>query len=365
MPAGIIGNTQFTLLDHAKRKDPDGKIARIVEMLNRVNNVMEDMAMIEGNTQTGHVTTVRTGLPSIAWRSINTGVQPSKSVTKQLTVAAGMLEGMGKVDEKLVELAEDGQAFRLSEVSPFMESFSQTLSTTLFYGDTRVNPDRFTGLSAYYANLNSSYQGNPDALVNPSTTAPDSGRNVFDASTNSAGETFGNPANGNNTSLWLICWGEQSVHGFYPKGSKAGIYHEDKGKWLVDDGRGLGASYWAWIDQYRAEMGLCVRDWRQAVRICNIDTVALASAGDDVDTSQNLIKNAIQAVNYLQFPEAGKVAFYCNRFLKTYLEVKAVNKSNNMISFETLEDGRKITKLMGYPVRRVDALLNTEAQVTA
>ncbi len=364
MVATVIGNSQLTLLDHAKRIDPDGKIARIVEMLNRVNSVMEDATMVEGNTQTGHVTTIRTGLPSIAWRSINVGVQPSKSVTKQLAVAAGMLEGMGKVDEKLVELASDGQAFRLSEVSPFMESFSQTLSTTMFYGDTRVNPDRFTGLSAYYSKLNAGYQANPDAIQNPSTTLPDSGRNVFDASVNSEGQTFGDPTQSKNTSLWLVCWGEQSIHGFFPKGTKAGIYHEDKGKWLVDDGRGIGASYWAWIDQYRAEMGLCVRDWRQGVRIANIDTVALASSGDDVDLSANLFKNAIQAVNYLQFPEGGKVAWYCNRYLKTYLEVKAMNKANNFISFETLADGRKITKLMGYPIRRVDALLNTEAQVS-
>jgi hypothetical protein len=187
---------------------------------------------------------------------------------------------------------------------------------------------------------------------------------VFDASTNTEGETFGNPGAGKNCSLWLLCWGDQSIHGFFPKGTRAGIYHEDKGKWLVDDGRGIGASYWAWIDQYRAEMGLCVRDWRQGVRIANIDTVALASAGDNIDLSANLFKNAIQAVNYLQFPEAGKVAWYCNRFLKTYLEVKAMNKANNFISFETLADGRKVTKLMGYPVRRVDALLNTEAQVS-
>lgn len=364
MPAIVSGNTQLTLLDWAKRKDPDGKIARIVEMLNRVNNVMDDMTMIEGNTQTGHVTTIRTGLPAIAWRSINVGVQPSKSTTKQLAVAAGMLEGLGKVDEKLVELAEDGQALRLSEVSPFMESFSQTLSTTLFYGDTRVNPDRFTGLSAYYANLNAAYQKNPDQAANPSSTLPDSGRNVFDASTNYAGQTFGDPTQGKNTSLWLICWGEQSIHGFFPKGTRAGIYHEDKGKWLVDDGRGLGASYWAWIDQYRAELGLCVRDWRQAVRIANIDTVALGASGDDSDTSANLFKNAMQAVNYLQFPEGGKVAWYCNRYLKTYLEVKALNKANNFISFDTLESGHKVTKLMGFPIRRVDALLNTEGQVS-
>lgn len=356
-----IGNTQLTLLDHAKRTDPDGKIARIVEMLARVNSIVDDAISLEGNTQTGHVTTLRTGLPQIAWRSINVGVQPSKSTTKQVTVTAGMLEGMGKVDEELVELAADGAAFRLSEVSPFMESFSQTLASTMFYGDTRVNPDRFTGLSAYYSSLNASYQANPDALVNPSTTLPDSGRNVFDAS---EGGLYGTPSNGTNTSLWLVVWGEQSIHTFYPKGTRAGIYHEDKGKWLVDDGRGVGAQYWAWVDQYKAKMGLCVRDWRQAVRIANIDVSALKTSSDEGDTSPNLVKKAIEAVNYIQFLNAGKAAWYCNRVVKTYLEVKAMNKFNAFLKYEDLGDGKSLTKLMGIPIHRCDALMNTEAAVS-
>ena len=356
-----IGNKQLTLLDHAKRHDPDGKISRIVEMLARVNSIVDDAISVEGNTQTGHVTTLRTGIPQICWRSINVGIQPSKSTTKQVTVTAGILEGMGKVDEELVELASDGAAFRLSEVSPFMESFSQTLASTMFYGDTRVNPDRFTGLSAYYAQLNASFQANPDALVNPSTTLPDSGRNVFDAS---GGSKYGTPSAGYNTSLWLVVWGENSIHTFYPKGTRAGIYHEDKGKWLVDDGRGVGAQYWAWVDQYKAKMGLCVRDWRQAVRIANIDVRALKTASDDSDSSQNLVKNAIEAVNFIQFLNAGKAAWYCNRVVKTYLEVKALNRFNAFMKYEDLGDGKTLTKLMGIPVHRCDALMNTEAAVS-
>ena len=170
-----------------------------------------------------------TGLPAIAWRQLNVGVQRSKSTTKQIHFTAGLLEGMSAVDERLVEMASDGPALRLSEVMPFMEAMGQTIASTIFYGDTRVNPDRFTGLSAYYSklnaayqlnpdrftglsayfsNLNATYQSSPDALQNPSATLPDSGRNVFDASTNSQGETFGTPGNGHNTSMWLVCWGE-------------------------------------------------------------------------------------------------------------------------------------------------------------
>ena len=364
----VIGNQVLTLLDHAKRVDPDGKIgiSNIVETMNRVNAVTQDMSVIEGNTNIGHLTTLRTGLPAIAFRQLNIGVQPSKSTTKQIHFGAGMLEGMSKVDERLVEMASDGVALRQSEVMPFMEAMGQTIASTIFYGDTRVYPDRFTGLSAYYSKLNAAYQRNPEALSNPDASSPqlpDSGRNVFDAS---QGGLYGTAGDGYNTSMWLVCWGGQGkgITAFYPKGTNAGIVHKDKGLWLVDDGRSLGASYWAWIDQYKANLGLAVEDWRQAVRIANIDVRALQSAGDDNDTSANLLKNAIQAVNYIQNPNNGKLVFYCNRIPHTYLEIKASNKSNSMLTFKEMEDGRKVTMLAGVPIHRCDALLNTESSIT-
>lgn len=366
MPATPIGTGQLTLLDAARRMDPDGKIGSlpIVEILARENSIIQDASVIEGNTTTGLLTTLRTGLPAVAFRQLNAGIQPSKSTTKQVHFTAAWLEGLGKVDERLVSMANDGPGLRLSEVSPFMESMGQTLASTAFYGDVRVNPDRFTGLSAYYAALNASYQRNPEALVNPSSTLPDSGRNVFDASTNSEGEVFGTPGDGNNTSLWLITWGENGITMFFPKGSKAGVSHEDLGRWLVDDGRGIGAQYLAWVDIYRANLGLAPRDWRQGSRIANIDVVALQSAGDDNDQSANLLKNMIQAKNYIQDLNKGRAFWYCNRVVHTYLEVKAMNKANVMLSSQTLEDGRVITKFAGIPIHRCDALLNTESAVS-
>lgn len=366
MPANAIGNGQLTLLDAAKRMDPDGKIGSlpIVEILSRENAIVQDASFIEGNTNTGHLTTLRTGLPAIAFRQLNAGIQPSKSTTKQVHFTAAWLEGLGKVDERLVAMASDGPGLRLSEVSPFMESMGQTIASTMFYGDVRVNPDRFTGLSAYYASLNAAYQAQPEALLNPSTTLPDSGRNVFNAAVNSEGETFGTPSNSQNLSIWLIVWGENGITGFFPKGSKAGVSHEDLGRWLVDDGRGIGAQYLAWVDIYRANLGLAPRDWRQAARICNIDSVALASAGDDNDQSANLFKNMIQAKNYVQDLNKGRAFWYTNRIGSTYLEVKAMNKVNNMLSFKTLENGHVLTSFGGIPIHKCDSLLNTESEVS-
>jgi hypothetical protein len=88
----LKSTTALTLADWGKRKDPDGKIAVITELLSQTNPILQDMPFVEGNLPTGHRTTVRSGLPSATWRLLNYGVQPSKSTTVQITDACGMLE---------------------------------------------------------------------------------------------------------------------------------------------------------------------------------------------------------------------------------------------------------------------------------
>jgi hypothetical protein len=323
-------------MDHARRLDPDGKIARIAEMLNLVNEVLEDLVFVEGNTTTGHKTTVRTGLPSVAWRQINKGTQPTKSQTKQNLFTAGVIEGLGRIDEELVNIAVDKAAFRLSENAPFIEAISQLMATTLFYGDVNVNPDRFTGLSPFY-----------------SSTTADSGTNVI----------LGGGASTDNTSLWLVVWGENTIHAFYPRGSKAGIEHNDKGLQMVNDSETPAGQYYAFIDQYKTRLGLAVRDWRYAVRICNLDVSDLATAGNTSDSSANLIKFMLQALNKVPSLRLGRASWYCNKEVKTALDIKAYNKSNVNLTIQNLENGAPITRFMGIPIRRCDAILNAETLV--
>jgi len=66
----LLNSNVFTLADWAKRLDPAGETVTtdIVELLAQSNPVLEDMLFMEGNLPTGHRTTVRTGLPSVAWR---------------------------------------------------------------------------------------------------------------------------------------------------------------------------------------------------------------------------------------------------------------------------------------------------------
>ena len=188
-----IGNNDPTLLDVAKRKDPDGKIATIVEMLSEENPILQDMHFIEGNLETGNMTTIRSGMPVATWRKLNYGVQPDKSQTVQVTDSCGFLEAYAQVDKKLVNLANNKAEFRASEDMAFLESMNQTMADTIWYGDTDVNPERFMGLAPRFDSLSAS-----------------NGQNII----------AGGGSGADNHSLWLVVWGPQTVHGIFPKGSK-------------------------------------------------------------------------------------------------------------------------------------------------
>jgi hypothetical protein len=189
-----LPTTHPTLLDVTKRLDPDGKIDTIAELLVQTNEVLEDMTWTEGNLPTGHRTTVRTGLPTPTWRKLYGGVQPTKSTTAQITDTCGMLEAYAEIDKALADLNGNTAAFRLSEDMAHIEGMNQEMSQTLFYGNEGTEPEAFTGLAPRFNDL---------------------------AAANSENVILGGGAGADNNSIWLVCWGPNTVHGIYPKGSKA------------------------------------------------------------------------------------------------------------------------------------------------
>ena len=330
----VIGNTNLTLVDQAKRTDPDGRIAAIAEILSQSNEILEDCPWVEGNLATGHRTTVRTGLPAVAWRKLNAGVQPSKSTTVQVDEAAGMLEAFGVVDKDLAELNGNTGEFRLSENVAFLEAMNQEQAQTMFYGDTAVNPERFLGLSARYGTVNTANAQNADNVIDAGGTGTD------------------------NTSVWLIGWSPNTIHGIYPKGTQAGLVHEDLGLDTVTDA--AGGRYRAYLDRYQWKCGLALRDWRFAVRICNIGVSALtrnAASGAD------LIDLMTRALERIQSLSGVTPVFYANRTVRSFLRRQTVNRVASSTLQYDMVAGKPALRLAEVPIKRVDAILSTEARV--
>ena len=132
----VLSSNALTLIDWAKRKDPDGKTSSIVELLMQTNEILDDMLWVEGNLPTGHRTTVRTGLPTVAWKLLNQGVQPSKSTTAQIDEAVGIMEAWCEVDVDIAMLNGNTASFRLSEAQAFIEAMNQEMASTLIYASS-------------------------------------------------------------------------------------------------------------------------------------------------------------------------------------------------------------------------------------
>jgi hypothetical protein len=332
--------TNVTYLDLASRLGPDNKVARIIELLAKTNEILEDMVVVEGNLPTGHKTTVRTGLPSATWRLLNYGVQPSKSLTAQVTDECGMLEAYAEVDKDLAALNGNTAAFRLSEDQAFLEAMNQAMATTLIYGNRQIYPERFTGLAPRYAAGYTDPWSNMDKI----------GANIIPVVSGASGS--------DSTSMWLIAWGENTIHTTYPKGSEGGFRHEDLGeqtKTLAD-----GSMFQVLRTHYKWDIGLVVRDWRYAVRICNIDWSAITS-----DPATGAILDAMDdALARLPSRSLGRPVFYCNSKLLSLMKKQLRKTAAYTLTMEEITGNRKLLSFDGVPIRRLDALLNTESPVT-
>jgi hypothetical protein len=332
-----LGVLNPTLLDLAKRQDPNGSIAQVVEMLNQTNEILDDMTWVEGNLQTGNKTTVRTGLPPVTWRKLYQGVLPGKSTTAQVVDNCGMMEAYAEVDKALVDLASDGASFRMSEEFPQVEAFNQELADTLFLGNEATEPEAFTGFAARYNALS----GYPAA------------ENVIDGGA-AGGQT-------DCASIYVVVWSPHTVFGIIPKGSRAGLQITDKGQVTVDHVGGVtGAKMEAYRTHYRWDAGLCLKDWRYVVRIPNIDKSTLTK---DAATGADLNDLLFQAINLIPNMNIGRPVIYMNRKLKTVLGQQSINLTKNSTLSTNMLGGRLVTTWHGIPIRRVDRLAADEARV--
>lgn len=330
-----LNQTKNTLLDVAKRLDPNGKIAKIAELLSQDNGILDDVPFKEANEMTSHTTTVRTGLPTVYWRLLNAGVQPSKSTTAQIKEGMGMLEAWSVCDVKLAKMSGNEKEYRLSEAKAFIEAMRQEAAQTMFYGNSSTAPEEFNGLAIRYSSLSAP---NAQNIISGSGTGSD------------------------QTSIWLICWGEQTVHGIYPKGSKAGLDHIDHGLQIEQNASGVtGAQLEVYKDKFSWDMGIALKDWRYAVRICNIDVPNLVANSSPADLTNLMIK----ATHRIPNKNMGKCVFYMNRTAFQFLDLQ---RRDDVIAGGGLDyaniDGKAVYSFRGIPVKIEDAIIETEAQVS-
>lgn len=331
-----------TLVDIAKILAPNGSIGQVAEILQEYNDILEDITWQEGNLATGHQLNIRTSKPTPTFRLLNQGVVPAKSTTGQIVEGCAIMEARSHIDKNVAELNGNTAAFRMSQDKAFIAGMGDALSDALIYGDISSDPEQFNGLATRYYSL--SGETTSAQVIDAGGTGSD------------------------NTSIWLVCWGADKVYGIYPKGSKAGLQHQDLGVQEVITNTTTGATMRSYVSWFQWMCGIAIADYRYVVRIANIDISDLETASDSSDTSANILKYMSQAVDLVPPGGGYRAAFYMNNRVRSMLRVKLLDKSNMYLTVADVTGAsglsRKELQFMGYPCRRIDAILNTESALT-
>jgi hypothetical protein len=338
----VLGSSNLTLADWAKRTHPDGSIGDIAELLSQTNEVLEDCVWKEGNLPTGDRVVIRTGLPTTYYRALNQGIPSSKSTTAQVDEACAMIEARSEMDVDLAKLNGNTSQFRLSEDSAFIESMNQTFVQGLFGGNPATDPKQFLGLQNRYNSLSGS--GNSVNVLSGGGSS-------------------------NLGSIYLMGWSDRTVYCPFPKGSNAGLMKEDLGIQTIFSGDNRMQAY---VSRFQWKPGLAVKDWRYVVRIANIDTTDVfttASGTQAASSANNIIKQMARAMDRIPSFGGIKPCFYMNRTLYSGLRIQAMDRTQGVLDIEKglSQFGTPMSWLtfQGIPVRKVDALTSTEAVVPA
>ena len=344
----------LSLMDVARRMDPEGEIDTISELLSQTNEFFPDMTWTESNLDTGHKSTVRTGLPQGTWRVAYAGVPYARSTTAQVVDSLGYLAAYSQIDKRVAELGGKVAQIRMTEDSAFLEGMSQQMATTFFYGNSGTALSQFTGFSPRYNTVSTATAQNAQNVLNAGGTAS------------------------SNASLWLVGWGDMTNFGIFPKGSKAGLVFEDRGD-IVPGYDASNNPFPAYTSYFEWNAGLVTRDWRYNVRIANIDTTT-ATLGLFGTTPPDLFLLMSKAV--VRFPTLTKrasgitetdapdepapginPAFYCNRVVRESLDIQAI-RDKNVLLRPTEYAGQPVVEFRGIRIAVCDTLLSTESTLT-
>lgn len=337
-----LAQTYMSMADLMKATEDGKKIATVIELLNQANGPTQDFMATECNMGAVHRHTIRTGLPTGAWGQLYKGVAQSKSSRQQIDDTTGFYEQLFHIDKRLLDLAVDKSALKMSEAYAHIEAMNQEIASGFFYHSTASAPEKFQGMGARYSSVSSG----------------DTAQNVIDAGGTGS----------DNTSMWLVTHGANDTCVLYPKGTQAGLKMEDKGEQPQTDS--AGNRYYGDEVLFTWHFGVAVKDWRNNARICNIDVSNMQAGSVDL---YKFLRKAYYKLNIRRTNKidnqlgTGRTVIYCNRDVMEALDGLATNQgaSDNFTRLRPMEiEGKEVMTYRGIPIRETDALLNTEARIT-
>jgi hypothetical protein len=328
------------MADVAKSKNK--QIGKVAEVLVQENPMLMDIPYMEMNEGTIHKEDIRSALPAVYYRKANQAIPASKTTTEERTFTASHFESKSQIDAAVAQRGgKDRIAYnRWNQAQGHIQAHAIEHANLTIYGSPEVSNRKAAGLFDIYSTLSASEE---------------TSKQIID----------GGGTGSDNTSILLVHWGERSIFGVYPAGTQAGLKRTDRSAGGVQvqiqalDSDGNAGSFWGYEENFEIDHGLVVKDYRQAARIANIDISDLKAG-----TGADLLEAMIMAAYKIHNPQNGTGAWYVNRTIEAWLHMQALTKvgAGAGLTFDNFE-GMPVLKFLGRPVRRADALLNTEAAV--
>lgn len=344
----VLEDGNLTLADWAKLHNPDGKPASVAKLLMKQDDILDDMIFREANGVSHHTTTVEVSLPEVFFRQFNEGIAHTKGTHVQIQEGISMMEARTQVDRKLIRMGGNKEALMMRAAQQKVSAMRNKQAQTFWYGNSAATPAAYMGMANRLA-----------------STSAGNGENVILSEASPTGST---------TSVFLIAWGDDSVYCTFPRGSVAGLEQEDLGLQSVDVFNSSGAQtgkMMAFEAVYGWDLGLVIEDWRQAVRIANIDVSELSTVtGQHASptTYATLIENMIDAFYRIDRNDGVNLAFYMNRTVHAGLAKIAHARTTSVLAieegFSQFGTPRKWTSFMGIPIRRSDSIINGETAIS-
>lgn len=252
------------------------------------------------------------------------------SQADEITEPVKLYEGDSNVDDRVFKGVMPGGAYALrdGEDALNLEGMMQDLTYLLVYNNEGDAPDGWKGFWRRRATLSTAQPFN----------------------------TWGLGGSGSDvTSMLLVEFSRRGFYLAYPAGSGTpGLKNEDRGLNKIPVPVGSG-SYWAWVRHYELWAAMVLRDNRALHRLANIETGGASNIFDPAVF--------IKAKNWLPSVGRNAVAF-CDRTLKAQVDNNAYAKTNVWMSIREVQNYGPITYIAGVPVRMMEALLDTETNIS-
>lgn len=328
--------TLYNLSEVAKITLNNGQFAKMFEVIAEMNPIVDDMPFVPSNDGETYKSTELTGYPTTYYRLLNQGIPTSKDNEKMIRNSFAQLANAYTVDRKLVTgTKETIDAFMARKDMTYTSSLMNSLATTMIYGDSATDTDKFTGIHA--------------RLSVPSTDYKQAGYNLIKGS--GTGST--------NTSIVGAVWNaEDGAFGFYPEGSQAGLNITRMRDVEIRDSGGTN-EYIGHKNFYEMDAGLVVTDWHHIMRACNIETTTLTFDGATGDNLSDLLTRLEIRMSGL----IGRPVFYVNKTIYSFLTRQVKEKVGGNLGYSEVK-GKRVLDWNGIPIKQLTIITNTEATVS-